>query len=245
MLRRARKLFGYTVRATDGNLGKIIDLYLDAQSWTIRYLAVETGPWLLGRRALVRPTKAEEPQDDERVVPILISREEVEKSPEIELAKTVPQEEMAQLDEYWGWPHRLAESRLVQRLPVDEAHVAREQDAIDRQKPRSHLWSAREIRGYRIRARDGEFGRVEDFYLTTDEWMIRYLMIDTQAWGEGRHVLIAPPWLEEFDWRERTLAVGLTQEQIEASPFFDPSEPITREYELALCEHYGRDGYWG
>jgi sporulation protein YlmC with PRC-barrel domain len=245
MVKRARELFGYTVRATDGNLGKLIDLYLDDEDWTIRYLAVETGPWLLGRRVLVRPTEAQEPLEEERVIPIMISRKEVERSPEIELAKTVPQEERAELDQYWGWPHRLAESRIVQSLPVDEAHMAREQEATQTQRSHSHLWSAREIRGYRIRARDGEFGRVEDFYLTTDEWMIRYLMIDTQAWGEGRHVLIAPPWLEKFDWREEVLVVGLTQEEIESSPFFDPSEPITRAYELALYEHYSRNGYWG
>jgi sporulation protein YlmC with PRC-barrel domain len=245
MMKRARELFGYTVRATDGNLGKIFDLYLDDERWLVRYLAVETGPWLLGRRVLVRATEAKEPLEEERVVPIMVSREEVEKSPEIELAKTVPQEERERLDEYWGWPQRLAESRIVQSLPIDEAHVAREQEATEGQRSHSHLWSAREIRGYRIRARDGEFGQVEDFYLTTRDWTIRYLMIETHVWPEGRHVLIAPPWLEEFNWREKDLVVGLTQEEIESSPFFDPSEPITRAYELALYEHYSRDGYWG
>jgi hypothetical protein len=36
MLRRVRELESYTIGATDGDIGRITDLYFDDHSWTIR-----------------------------------------------------------------------------------------------------------------------------------------------------------------------------------------------------------------
>ena len=126
MVKRVSELFGYTVRAADGDVGKLDDLYLDDKSW-------------------------------------------------VDLAKPVSEQERAQLLEYWGWSSELADIPVVQSLPVGEAHVARQQHLADPESVRSNLRSVREMIGYRIRARGGEFGRVEDFCLTTEDWMIRYM----------------------------------------------------------------------
>ena len=37
---------GYDIGATDGNLGKVDEFYFNDESWTIRYVVVETGNWL-------------------------------------------------------------------------------------------------------------------------------------------------------------------------------------------------------
>jgi hypothetical protein len=55
MLRSLKELQGYTVRATDGDVGSLGDFYFDDQSWTIRYLVIDTGNWLKGRRVLIPP----------------------------------------------------------------------------------------------------------------------------------------------------------------------------------------------
>ena len=49
MLRNAKDLHGFTIRATDGELGTVDQLYFDDETWAIRYLTVETGGWLVGR----------------------------------------------------------------------------------------------------------------------------------------------------------------------------------------------------
>ena len=43
MLRNAKDLHGFTIRATDGELGTVDQFYFDDESWAIRYLTVETG----------------------------------------------------------------------------------------------------------------------------------------------------------------------------------------------------------
>ena len=55
MLRGVSHLKRFTIAATDGNLGSVRDLYFDDRSWAMRYLVVDTGPSLPGRRLFVSP----------------------------------------------------------------------------------------------------------------------------------------------------------------------------------------------
>jgi hypothetical protein len=47
-----KDLLGFGIRATDGIIGTVDDLYFDDQDWTIRYCVVNTGSWLTGRKVL-------------------------------------------------------------------------------------------------------------------------------------------------------------------------------------------------
>jgi sporulation protein YlmC with PRC-barrel domain len=55
MLRGISDLTRFTIAATDGKLGSVRDLYFDDRSWAVRYLVIEAGPWLPGRRLFVSP----------------------------------------------------------------------------------------------------------------------------------------------------------------------------------------------
>ena len=55
MLRNAKDLHGFTIHATDGEIGAVDQFYFDDESWAIRYLTVETGGWLGGRSVLISP----------------------------------------------------------------------------------------------------------------------------------------------------------------------------------------------
>lgn len=43
MLRSLRYLEGYTVSATDAELGKVVNVLFDDEHWAVRYLVVDTG----------------------------------------------------------------------------------------------------------------------------------------------------------------------------------------------------------
>ena len=49
MLHTMNELEGYTVGATDGDIGHVKDFYFDDATWVIRYLIVDTGSWLSSR----------------------------------------------------------------------------------------------------------------------------------------------------------------------------------------------------
>ncbi len=54
------------------------------------------------------------------------------------------------------------------------------------------LNTATTLKGYTLHSRDGEIGKVKDFYFDDHYWTIRYLVADTGNWLTGRQVLIAP-----------------------------------------------------
>ena len=43
MLRSMNDLEDCAIRATDGSIGQVKDLYFDDKAWVIRYLVVDTG----------------------------------------------------------------------------------------------------------------------------------------------------------------------------------------------------------
>jgi len=53
MLRGVKEMLGYAIRATEGEIGQVHDLYFDDQAWTVRYVVADTGNWLSGRRVLL------------------------------------------------------------------------------------------------------------------------------------------------------------------------------------------------
>jgi hypothetical protein len=53
MLRNASEIDGYAIAASDGHLGTVSDFLFDDVSWLVRWLVVDTGNWLSGRKVLL------------------------------------------------------------------------------------------------------------------------------------------------------------------------------------------------
>ena len=100
------------------------------------------------------------------------------------------------------------------------------------------------MRGYHVRAADGDGGVVSDLLIDDVAWAIRYLVIYMQEWLDGRHVLLSPRWIERVSWSKSSVVVSLSREAIEQSPEDLGGSLRTREYETRLHEHYDRQAYW-
>ena len=50
------------------------------------------------------------------------------------------------------------------------------------------LRKAKDLDGYKLDARDGEIGKVKEFYFDDQSWTVRYLIADTGGWLSGRTV---------------------------------------------------------
>lgn len=55
MKQTVKQLQGDAILAKDGALGRLLDVYFDDERWAVRYLVVDTGTWLAGRRVLLSP----------------------------------------------------------------------------------------------------------------------------------------------------------------------------------------------
>jgi PRC-barrel domain len=74
MLRSLKQLYGDKLGATDGEIGHIKDFYFDDQNWAIRYLVVDTGTWLPGRKVLISPHSLASPAASGKIVRVGLTR---------------------------------------------------------------------------------------------------------------------------------------------------------------------------
>ncbi len=105
------------------------------------------------------------------------------------------------------------------------------------------LRSVKELRGYRMLAKDGEIGSVYGFYFDDEAWTIRYMVADTGKWLPKRRILLSTSSLGKPDWEKREFPIDLTREKIENSPSIYEHEPVSRQKELELMDYYNWPAY--
>ena len=231
MLDEAKKLIGCSIHTVDGTAGRVDDFYFDDHLWTVRYLVARVGDWLSGEKVLVPPASLQDVDRERDCVEVALTRLQVEKEPSAEAAKPVSRRFELEYSWHFGMPLYWFER---------ERRAARR--ALRRGDP--HLRSARAITGYTIHAVDGEIGRIEDFLIDDADWVIRYLIVDAHRWLPGRRVLVSPEWIESISWHRRHAVTELDRRAIERAPAYPAELPLARDYEVALHEHYDREGYW-
>ena len=61
MLWDASALEGYAIKARDGRIGSVGEFLFEDTRWIVRWLVVDTGHWLAGRKVLLPPSALGEP----------------------------------------------------------------------------------------------------------------------------------------------------------------------------------------
>ena len=94
MLHKTSKVTGFHIIATDGDVGHVDDFLVD-ESWTIRYLVVDTSNWIGGKSVLISTTALENVNSPEKEIRVNLTRDQIEHGPavdsaNIELIETMP-----------------------------------------------------------------------------------------------------------------------------------------------------------
>lgn len=106
------------------------------------------------------------------------------------------------------------------------------------------LIKAKTLKGYKLDSKDGEVGKVKEFYFDDKHWTIRYLVADTGNWLTGRQVLISPLALISVNKEEELIGINLTKKQIENSPSLDSDKPVSKQFEEDYHGYYAWPTYW-
>jgi sporulation protein YlmC with PRC-barrel domain len=240
MLRSANAILGYSIHAKDGDLGKIKDLYVEEKKWCVRYMIVATGNWLSGREVLIARTCFGDTIDREaKKFGLTISKEKIKNAPDIDTKKPVSRQKEQELFAYYNWPIYWTGDE------VDKWYLnfAMQKNLMQSRGKNTcvNLRSVKEITGYKIGAKDGDIGHVDDVIVDDGDWCVRHLVVDTGTWIPGRKVLVSVIWEADISWEDQEISLPmLTKEQIKDSPDYDPSTPINEEYEKRLYDYYGR-----
>jgi hypothetical protein len=247
MLWNASAINGYRISASDGHIGTISDFLFDDASWHVRWLVVETGNWLSGRRVLL-PTSAVEHLDQvQQNCLIKLTMQQIKDSPDVDTERPVSRQREASVYSYYGyspyWDYGYLGGIGFLGGPVymgaiggtdREAAPAGKQNHDD-----VHLRSVEEVTHYHIHASDGQIGHVDGILVEDAGWSIGYLIADTKNWWPGKKVLLSPHSVKEIDWSSRLVKVDVDRQAVKGAPAYDASKTVDQAYRDKFLNYYG------
>ncbi|MEJ6978874.1 PRC-barrel domain-containing protein [Pedobacter sp. P351] len=243
MLRSIKSLIGFTMGATDGEIGKVKDFYFDDQTWKIRYLVLETGNWLFGRKVLLSPVSLQTPNWDAKIFPVNLTKDQIKHSPDIDADQPISREQEDELHSHYAWPYYegagvgfmttgmiggvVAPGIPFEERISDEVHHHEDEKHPVRER---HLRNVKRLSGYDIHATDAVLGVVEDLIVDDGNWTLPGLVIEAGNWYSGNKILISTKHVQKIEWEVSEVYVDLTSDDLKHSPEFTYDKPINEDF---------------
>ena len=191
MLRNSSAINKYSIGASDGQLGLVTDFLFDDDTWLVRWLVIDTGSWLSGRKVLLPPSVLGHFSAVDHQFPVRLTMQQVKDSPGIDTDKPVSRQMETNTYDYFGWNPYWSSglymggygwgSGGILPIPYGETlHRAEEIASQEQEKNDLHLRSIKAVIGYHIHASDGEMGTLQTF-----SWK-RMTGASTSSWSTPR-----------------------------------------------------------
>jgi sporulation protein YlmC with PRC-barrel domain len=240
MLRSVKSLTGFAIGATDGEIGKVIDIYFDDQYWKVRYFVVETGNWLFGRKVLLSPVALQPADMNGKSFPANLTKDQVKNSPDIDTDKPVSIQQEEQLHLHYLWPQQMEggvgfstigmmggviapDIPLEERIASNMNSDGTSNDDIPEVEPLTgdrHLRSFDGSTGYTIHATDGEYGTVQDFLIEDTSWSIPQVVITAGNLFANKKIIIPTAGIEKIEWANSSVYVNHSLDFLKNAPEF-------------------------
>lgn len=245
MLREVKELHGAVLCATDGEIGSVDEILFDDRAWMVRYLVVNTGGWLNGRKVLLPPRALGILDWEQRVLNVNLTRTQVQDSPSSETDEPVSRQWEAEIHDYYGWPYYwgMGGMGMIGSPWYSSALITSSDPEAVETPGDAHLRSTREVTGYIVAARDGDIGHVEDFLVDDENWRIRCLAVDTRDWWPGKQVLLPLDWVGQVSWPKRTVTAEVTRDQIKNAPYWEPGKLFSPAFLEQLARYHAQQGF--
>ena len=101
-MRTMKRILGSDVLGTDGELGRVTDVYYDDRHWTVRYLVVQPSGVDRASQFLLSPIAVARVPDD-GPIQATISRDQAARAPDVGEEQTVSRQMEQTSMDYYGW----------------------------------------------------------------------------------------------------------------------------------------------
>ncbi len=209
MLHDLKSLTGYSVIATDGEVGSVRNVLFDDISWTVLYLVVGVGTWFKRRDVVLTISAIGQPDRAKKAIYVCLTKEQVRNSPDVDTEKPVSRQQEIALEEYFGkmayWVHTTLDA-------ASPTPTGRKYPLHTKEDP--HLRSAWDLLDYEVWATDGAIGRLEGLIVDEASWHLGYLDVSAGDWLHGRSVLIPTSLVKRISWDDRRINLHHSREGI-------------------------------
>jgi hypothetical protein len=204
------------------------------------------------KKVLLSPAALDGITDHELNVNATVNQ--IKNSPDIDTERPISRQKEEELHNYytwsyyWGYPlyYNSLGAELYPNIQYVNTIQNREADQLRKEhtKTENHLRSTHEISGYNIDTKGGEFGYLDDFLIDIKQWVVRYLVLNTGDILPGRKVLVAAHFVKQISWENRSISFDFNIDTLRNGPTYDPSVPLTRDFERRVYEYYEKNPYW-
>jgi uncharacterized protein YrrD len=111
-LRSFREVAGYSIKASDGEIGHVEDFLIDDETWEVRYLVIDTRNWLPGRKVVISPNWVDSINWHDSFIQVVSSRNAIETSPEYDPAAAIGRDYEKKLHEHYHKPPYWESSKI-------------------------------------------------------------------------------------------------------------------------------------
>ncbi|HXZ17976.1 MAG TPA: PRC-barrel domain-containing protein [Roseiarcus sp.] len=231
MLFAASGLVGRPVAARDSRIGAVKDFLIDDRAWTVRWMVVDTGHWLPGRKILVHPSAVAPIHLPERpAIPMLsmgqtmtievnLTVHEVQAGPDAGADEPVTAELERRCFDHYGWDPFWSAPGLGEPLRPAAREVAPE---VASEGADPHLGGAAALKNFAVDGADGRIGSIDNVLIDDVRWAVRSFVVATRGWLAGKHVLVPIGVARSVDWGARTVRLSVTRERAKDAPEWDP-----------------------
>jgi uncharacterized protein YrrD len=103
-LRSSNEVGAYKVAASDAEMGQVHGLVVETSTWTVRYLIVDTGEWLMGKLVLLRPHMIHSIDWSYHTMKAHVTSDAIRHCPANDETAELTRDYEAFLHDYYGWP---------------------------------------------------------------------------------------------------------------------------------------------
>jgi len=125
---------------------------------------------------------------------VALTREQVEKGPDIDTHRPVCRQHEAEYLGYYGYPYYWAGPNLwgpafypAGLVILTTASTEALADEIRGESTDLHLRGSEAVTGYQVAAANGEIGHVDGFLMDDEAWLIRYIEVAPRDWWRWFH----------------------------------------------------------
>lgn len=227
------------------------DLLFQDNDWALRWLVVDTGDWLSGRRLLLPISALGEPDPDAHHLPVNLTLRQIEQGPDFDSSEPLSEETDTAALAHYHFPH--GEDRFIWCTQAEKAAAWPDGDTAVLSMTAAgsetgvdpiggHVRSLAEITGGVIEASDGDIGHAEDFLIDTAMWHVRYLVVHTSSWWVGEKTLVSPQSIAWIDWARRNIHLDVTRQKVKDSPPYNARQTVDGAFESLFHSYYGFRG---
>ena len=239
MLRSVESFLGYRISAKDGEIGAIESLHFDDNSWKIKYLVVDIVDFFNSERVLLFPTLAHDMSWVDESIKVDLTKEQIKSA--TPYSADLPVSDQHELLEGKNLQSLyLAEPWSGSVLPLWIPQASKESEDLVTEIGDQNLRCTKLVKNRAVKSKGEKIGQLKDFIIDTQDWSIRYLVVDTNGILPYGDVLLAPHHLSAWAQDDSCIEADIDSEALKSCPKYDSAEAVNREYITKYFDYEGR-----